>query len=309
MDGKGWLKKYWRRVLLVFGVILGVYLLLVGYTQTPITATTKSVSVTYRHTHRRRSRTSYHNDLTVDYEENGEKLEATVSYYYKSLWDKPHTGDQIQIVRGAFGGMVCWPDQNARVYGWMLMVMCLFFLALARYSDRTAENRDREPDRISDNPFSGQITLGEDGMYHWSCQTDREYEQGAFKTTMWACGGICAFLILAGIVTGDGEVITIMLLCTGIAMLIAFGISAAMYRGSGHVTLSYEMNDRYIHIGQGKGSRYISFRNVKGVSIQENKLLVDTGGHKDLPVFVPEEDLEKMREYIQKKINRRTMDP
>ena len=35
-----------------------------------------------------------------------------------------------------------------------------------------------------------RVTMGSDGVYRWTCETDRDIERRSYKITMWVCGGI-----------------------------------------------------------------------------------------------------------------------
>ena len=153
-----------------------------------------------------------------------------------------------------------------------------------------------------------KVTRLPNGNYYWTCEVDNEYEQDSYRITMLACGGICVFLLVVTLLfMRDMETLLIVTGCCAFVMLLAFGISKLMLLGPGHLRIPYEMSEEWIHIGTGKGSTYVSYKNVKQMKREGNKIRLQTAFTKSV-VFIPEEDYEVISAYIFQRIREESHD-
>ncbi len=316
MEKKSWLQKYIWCILLLCVVVFGIHFLFVSYTQTPTTATILSVGeITSRHHNRRKghssSYTTYHTTLSVRYEEDGEERETEIRYSWRNYWITPKAGQQVQITTGVLGGKKQFPDANLPIYGWIMVLGGGFFLWFA-WRIATAEEYDPrasiEPDsRVETSEASdlqtATVALLPDGSYAWSCPVDEAYERDAYRTTLLVCGGICVFLLLVVLIAmPDMETLLIVLGCCAFVMLLAVGIGRVMLLGPGHMRIPYRLTEKEIHIGSGKNSQYVRFRNVRRIEAYGNQIRLHTKFGAPV-VFVPQEDYEVIKNYIRQRVH------
>ncbi len=316
MEKESWLRKHGLITLLLCVVAIGAYLLYVGYTQVPLSATVTRIgeTVTRKHggSHRssNRSYTAYHTTLTVVYEENGEERRDDIAYAYRTRWTAPNIGDQIQITANLMGRKVQYPDSVSTRIGWiMLFVGGVFLLAIwAAYRAGIPKNPYwTNQDAGAEEQGMPQLETTKavrqpDGSYQWTCPVDDDTDRGAYKVLLFTFGGICVFLMLLPLVAGmDGEMILIMLGVCAFMMLLAVGIGRKTLRGPERTRMLYKLYENDIRIGSGRSVKYVSFRNVREVKAEENKISISTK-YSRTAIFIPPEDFETIKGYMLQRI-------
>lgn len=316
MQNESFIRKYIWCFLFLCLIAFGSFLVFFEYQQQPITATIilvgKTTTRTRRFRRHGRSTTSYHTTLTVMYDEDGEEKKDDVKYTYLNYWFPPKAGEQVQITTGLLGNKVQYPEKNLKVIGWTIILFGGIFLGFAIRI--VLVNRKENPYLIDHGngdsvPIPGRaelmtqsITRLPNGTYCWTCAVDDAYEKNAYKITMLSCGGICAFLLIMTLLfMRDTETLLIVSGCCAFVMLLAFGLSKLFFTGPGHLKIPYEMTDESIKIGSGKGSRYVSYKNVQQTEIKGNKIRLYTKFGSSV-VFIPEEDFEVISGYILQRI-------
>ncbi len=320
MEKESWLRKY-GLIILICIVAVGGYFLYVGYTQVPISATVIRIgeTVTRRHGGSYRSSsgsyTAYHTTLSVAYEENGEERKDDISYVYRSAWTAPHVGDQIQITANLMGRKVQYPDSVLKQIGWVMLYVGGIFLLLMwmmlraekpKNPYQTNQDSGAEEQGMPQFETTKAVRLP-DGCYQWTCPVDDNYDRKAYKTLLITSGGISAFLMLLPLIAGmDGEMVLIMLGCCAFMMLISIGIGRKTLRGPERTRMQYKLYENDIRIGSGRSVRYISFRNIKQVATEGNRISIRTK-YTRTDIFIPPEDFETIKDYILQRIEAEKM--
>ena len=225
------------------------------------------------------------------YNEDGTEKKAEVAYTFQNYWFPPEEGQQVQITTGLRRNKVQYPETNLDTIGWVIVTFGVIFLGLAI---RLAAADKKENPYLIDHENGGaallsglpaletqKVTRLPDGAYSRTCEVDDAYERDTYRITMLSCGGICAF------------------------MLLAFGLSKLMLSGTGHMQIPYRMMVSEIKIGDGKGTRYVSYKSVKQAEPEGNKIRLHTRFGTSV-VFIPEEDAEVIGGYILQRIQEET---
>ena len=150
-----------------------------------------------------------------------------------------------------------------------------------------------------------RVTMGSDGVYRWTCETDREIERRSYKITMWVCGGIVLFLVFLGTLM-DRETLIITLACGAVVMVIAALVCWLFDRLPGTLRERYEMAEDYIRIATNpKGSAWFTYPRIRRVTVRRDRLELKKR-IVSVPVFVPHEDFGFVRDYILRRVSEDT---
>ena len=140
-----------------------------------------------------------------------------------------------------------------------------------------------------------------DGVYSWSCVTDMEFRQfeAAYAVRMGL--GICAFMLLLGLLCLRDEMLLLMLLTCGIILLIVFAVSRIVMNLPGNETVPFEMGEGYIRLRQGRGSIFVNLKRVICMETLGNRIILHTR-RSHIPVYLPQEDFDRMSGLIAARI-------
>ena len=304
-----------RLICLFFALLLiaGLVCLIFQACQKPIPAEITHVGkVTSRYHPRYRgssSYTSYHADITVRYEENGEEKTAEMAGSWRSSWASPRVGNRTNIAIGILGKPVFWPDRTLQTISWVMIFIGGLFWGITLYLMRF--NRRRSPYGQDDgNPMdqdplqfvSETFVRQEDGSWKWSSEAGEAYDRYTGKKVMVICAIISAFLILMTAVA-DPEYLWIGLLTAAITMLIGAFVVFCVSKSTQVSRLYYHLTWDYITIGRERGGSFFPFRRVRSLETEGNHLVLHTRFDRGY-VYVPAEDLEQLRLWMQRRIDR-----
>ena len=95
-----------------------------------------------------------------------------------------------------------------------------------------------------------------------------------------------------------------LLLTTAIIILIVLAVSRYILNRPGFETVPFEMTEEYICMREGKGRTFVSFKSVKRVETEGNRIDLFTRFSK-VPVYIPEEDFGEISDMIIRNIRER----
>ena len=145
----------------------------------------------------------------------------------------------------------------------------------------------------------------QDGKYRWRCKTDNEYKQYEYHYALRMGWAICGSIILLGfLLVPMNELFLCLLLTTAIIILIVLAVSRYILNRSGFETVPFEMTEEYICMREGKGRTFVSFKSVKRVETEGNRIDLFTRFSK-VPVYIPEEDFGEISDMIIRNIRER----
>ncbi len=146
-----------------------------------------------------------------------------------------------------------------------------------------------------------------DGTRSWTCEVDEAYEKYTYANVIKISFGISIFLITAVVLASPDQLPAMLLVCVT-AMLLAAGIGRWKLKSSVHIRMHYEMTDKYVHIGTGKGSTYLNFRDVEKMETEGNRITLHTSIlkviHMKAMVYVPEKYFEEIKGYITERVRK-----
>ncbi len=146
-----------------------------------------------------------------------------------------------------------------------------------------------------------------DGTRSWTCEVDEAYEKYTYANLIKISLGICIFLIIAVLAASADQLPAMLLVCVTV-MLLAAGIGRWKMKSPGHIRMHYEMTDKYVHIGTGKGSTYLNFRDVEKMETEGNRITLHTSIFKVIHmrsmVYVPKKYFEEIKEYITERVRK-----
>lgn len=299
---------------LLFLVMLaaGVTCLIFHGRQQPIQAEITHVGQISSQYHPRRrgssAYTSYHADITVRYEADGEQKTVELKGTWKNNWIKPRAGQRTNITIGILGRPVFWPDDTLQTIGWVLTAMSGFFWGMKLYLRSSC--RPRSPFEEQNNPLeqdpprfaSPDFVRQEDGSWKWSGRTDEAYERYTFRGGLTVCGIISAGLIILCAVINP-ETIWIGLLTAGIIMGISLVSAFFGIRSTQVNTLPYHLTRDYLQIGSGRGSRMFEYSRLRSIETEGLHLILHTRFGRGY-VYAPPEDLDQLRGWLERRISR-----
>ena len=149
-----------------------------------------------------------------------------------------------------------------------------------------------------------KIAQQPNGVYTWSCPIEAEYYRSSIRPGLYACIGIAVFLLIFGGVLSyqynDVKSFFIVAGCAAVFLLISFLIfGLALSATDPHE--SYELTEDFVKSGYGKSSVYFDFKKVR-VMVLSAKYIELHGKTKRMRIYVPEEDYNFVRSYIQSRV-------
>ena len=149
-----------------------------------------------------------------------------------------------------------------------------------------------------------KISQQQDGAYQWSCPIEVEYHRKSMLPGLYACIGIAFFLLIYGGVLSysyhDLKSFLIVAGCTAVFLLISFLVFGLAFSAT-EPHESYEMREEYVKSGYGKSSVYFTFKKAK-VIVLGGKYIELHGKMKHMRIYIPEEDYDFVRWFIQARI-------
>ena len=149
-----------------------------------------------------------------------------------------------------------------------------------------------------------KISQQQDGTYTWSCPIEAEYHRDSMRPGLYACIAIAVFLLAFGGMLAysfhDPEYFLIVAGCAAIFLVISilfFGL--AFSAEDPHE--SYQMTDEYVESGYGKASVIFAFRKADTIVLGKRYIEL-CGKSKRMRVYVPEEDFDFVRGYMQSRV-------
>lgn len=151
------------------------------------------------------------------------------------------------------------------------------------------------PEKIAQQP---------NGSYAWSCSIDAKYHRDSIRPGLYVCVGIAVFLLIFGGVLSysnhDWKSFLIVAGCAAVFLLISFLIFGLAFSVKDPHE-SYEMREEYVKSGYGKSSVYFEYKKVKAI-ILSRKYIELHGKTKRMRIYVPEEDYNFVRGFIQSRV-------
>jgi hypothetical protein len=142
------------------------------------------------------------------------------------------------------------------------------------------------------------------GLYRWSCPIEVEYHRNSIRPGFYACIGIAVFLLIFGGVLSisyhDLKSFFVVTGCTAVFLLITFLVFGLAFSATDPHE-SYEMTETFVHSGYGKSSVYFDFKKVKTI-VLGGKYIELRGKTKRMRIYVPEEDYDFVRSFIQVRV-------
>lgn len=154
------------------------------------------------------------------------------------------------------------------------------------------------------SPYPLKISQQPDGTYTWTCSIEADYYRNSMRPGLYACIGIAVFLLIFGgvISYSDRDLKSFLIVagCTGVFLLITFAVFGLAFSAKDPQE-SYEMGEDFVKSGYGKSSVWFDFRKVKTIVLGK-KYLELQGKTKRMRIYVPEEDYDFVRGFIQGRV-------
>ena len=146
---------------------------------------------------------------------------------------------------------------------------------------------------------------GKSGVcYHWECPIDKEYHRQSVKTGFYVLLLLCAAVIIIYLIasrsTDRQTDFWIPLLVIGVILAVALPLLLLMNSADAPHE-EYFMTEEYVKAGYGKGALFARFKKTAEVTVTE-KYIEMSGGYRTVRVYVPEEDMPFVRDYILERI-------
>ena len=142
------------------------------------------------------------------------------------------------------------------------------------------------------------------GTYSWSCSIEAKYHRDSIRPGLYACIGIAVFLLIFGGILAyryqDIEGFFIVAGCAAVFLLISFLIFGLAFSATDPHE-SYEMTEDFVKSGYGKSSVYFDYKKVLAVVLSA-KYIELQGKTRRMRIYVPEEDYNFVRGYIQSRV-------
>ena len=149
-----------------------------------------------------------------------------------------------------------------------------------------------------------KISQQPDRLYRWSCSIEAEYYRNSMRPGLYACIGIAFFLLAFGGILScqyhDWKSFFIVAGCAAVFLLISFLVFGLAFSAKDPHE-SYEMGEEYVKSGYGKSSVYFDFKKVKAM-VLGRKYIELWGRTKRMRIYIPEEDFDFVRGYIQSRV-------
>ena len=144
----------------------------------------------------------------------------------------------------------------------------------------------------------------ENGVYKWSAPIEPEYHRNSIRPGLYACIGIAVFLLIFGGILSyqyhDVKSFFIVGGSVAVFLLISFLVFGLAFTATDPHE-SYEMTEEFVKSGYGKSSVYFDFKKVKAL-ILSGKYIELHGKTKRMRIYIPEEDFDFVRGYIQSRV-------
>ena len=114
------------------------------------------------------------------------------------------------------------------------------------------------------------------GVFTWSCPIEVEYHRNSMRPGLYACIGIAVFLLISFLIFG-----------------LAFSATDPHE--------SYEMGEDFVKSGYGRSSVYFDLKKVKTI-VLGGKYIELWGKTKHMRIYIPEEDFDFVKGYIQGRV-------
>lgn len=152
--------------------------------------------------------------------------------------------------------------------------------------------------------YPGKIKQQPNGTYSWSCPIEAEYHRSSIRPGLYACIGIAIFLLIFGGILAyqyhDIKDFLIVAGCVAVFLLISFLVFGLAFSATDPHE-SYEMTEDFVKSGYGRSSVYFDFKKVKEL-VLSGKYIELHGKTKRMRIYIPEEDFNFVRGYIQARI-------
>lgn len=149
-----------------------------------------------------------------------------------------------------------------------------------------------------------KITQNEDGSFRWDCSIDKDFHRRSGRQGLWGVLGLCAFVLLIFFFMTRGtdaqNDLWIPLLVIGVILVIALPL-IFLWNSASDPHEQYVMTDEYVKSGYGKSSVYSEFKKTRKLLITP-KYLELSGPHFVNRVYIPAEDLDRIRDFILERI-------
>lgn len=150
----------------------------------------------------------------------------------------------------------------------------------------------------------GKIKQHSNGTYTWSCPIEVEYHRNSIRPGLYACIGIAVFLLIFGGILAyqyhDLKYFFIVAGCTAVFLLLAFLVFGLAFSATDPHE-SYVLTEEFVKSGYGKSSVYFDFMKVETI-VLGTKYIELHGKTKRIRIYIPEEDFNFVRGYIQYRV-------
>lgn len=315
MEEKGFLRRHWFALLVIFLLALGAWGYLYSGSQPSYAAVITHVSndVSSRHHNPRHgsSYTVYTREITVSYEENGEAKEEALKISYRNKWSPPRVGMNLSVTRNLLGKLVPYPDSTLRDISAVLLILGGVLAALAgtiyllsiRSHREEVRTEDASPSAEPDPSVPVRLGLipGEDESWHWVGTLDEAFvRQNARKVLIIILIISLCITVLSLIISAMADAWAVLwaILAVDVIMLV-IGLTSFYYMEHSDIVRkeSYHMRKDGIVIGSGKYETYYSWNSVREIQALEGYLLI-CGKIRNSRVYASPEQMPFIREYI-----------
>ena len=146
------------------------------------------------------------------------------------------------------------------------------------------------------------ISRDEHGAYYWTGTIDAGYEGKTFRIVFGVVGGICALFIIMSLILG-GEMIGVVLLSCGGALLAAGGVCLLFGRNAGRRQQRYIMTEDALSFRLGRYNSAYAFRSIRKVIVYSGRDMIELyPAIGSAAVFAAHEDFPFVRDFILQRI-------
>lgn len=145
-----------------------------------------------------------------------------------------------------------------------------------------------------------KITRDPDGSCHWDCSVDADFHRRSGRQGIWGILGLCAFVLVIFFFVSRGTDVRndwwIPLLVIGVILVIGLPL-LFLWNSAPDPHEQYLMTEDYVKSGYGKSSIFSEFKKTRELLITP-KYLELTGPRSSNRIYVPEEDMDFVRNFI-----------